>query len=100
MISEREAREATVWRLLRQTYLRLIGHYTGTDLLRARNEDQNLALDRWHRSMEADLALLSEALRAARSSGIAEVHRRLHSAENTDHEMLDQAIEYADTEDA
>lgn len=49
--------------------------------------------------MERDTEVLAAVMDQAKASGIAAVHSRLHVAEGLDHEMLDQAIEYAREDD-
>lgn len=92
---KRDDYEATVWRILRATYLRLIGDLTGRDLFVLSHPEQEQALDRWHAAMELDVKRLAETLAQARADGIARTHRRLHASDGVDHEMLDEAVEYA-----
>lgn len=52
------------------------------------------SLERYRESIKATTEACFEAVLKARASGISDVMQRLHSAENVDHEMLDQAYEY------
>lgn len=91
----RTAREATLWRIVRVVYLRLIGHHTGVDLLARSAAEQEQALERWHLKMEQDCSVLAEVMDAARSAGIAAAHTRMHVLEGVDHELVDEALQSA-----
>lgn len=52
------------------------------------------SLERYRESIKATTEACFEAVLKARAHGISDVMQRLHSAENVDHEMLDQAYEY------
>lgn len=93
--SPRSEREATLWRIVRHIHLRVVSRLGGRDLFATRTEEQELALERFHADMERDVDVLAAVMDEARAAGITAVHRRMHIAENTDHEMVDQAIEYA-----
>lgn len=91
--------EGTVWRIVRAIHLRLIGHHIGRDLFVLSHPEQEQPLDRWHRYMERDVQQLMAVVQHARTEAIGRTHRRLHAAEGIDHEMLDEAIEYAHVEE-
>lgn len=93
--SPRARREATLYRITRHIYLRVLSRVGGRDLFSARAEEQELALERFHGDLERDVEVLATVMDEAKAAGITAVHRRMHVAEGTDHEMVDQAIEYA-----
>lgn len=93
--SPRSLREATLWRIVRHIYLRAVSRLGGRDLFASRTEEQELALERFHADIERDVDVLAAVMDEARAAGITAVHRRMHIAEGTDHEMVDQAIEFA-----
>ena len=94
-LSPRARREATLYRIARHIYLRVLSRVGGRDLFSSRTEEQELALERFHADLERDVEVLATVMDEARAAGITAVHRRMHIAEGTDHEMVDQAIEYA-----
>ncbi len=94
-VSSRNAREATLWRIVRLIHLRLIGHFTGVDLLGRSRAEQEQALLKWHAKMEVDVDALAEVMDAARAAGVTAAHVRMHVLEGVDHEMVDQAIDGA-----
>ena len=88
-----EELEGAVWRVLRQTYLRFAAGPLGAERLSP--EEENLALDPHLGHLESDHRLLMEVVRTAFSQGASQVHTILHGRPGVDHEMLDQAVEYA-----
>lgn len=97
--SARASRESTIWRIVRTVYLRLIGHHTGTDLLARPTAEQEQALDRWHLKMEQDCSVLAEVMDRARDAGITAAHVRMHVLEGVDHELVDEALGAARTDE-
>jgi len=94
-LSPRARREATLYRIARHIYLRVLSRVGGRDLFSSRTEEQELALERFHADLERDVEILATVMDEARAAGITAVHRRMHVSEGTDHEMVDQAIQYA-----
>lgn len=79
----------TVWRILRRSYLRTLGHEPSDA------ETENLYLEPHWRAMEYDHAAIMEVVRKGFHSGVSHVHTTLHQRPGVDHEMLDEAVEYA-----
>lgn len=90
-----QRREATVWRILRQAYLRVVCEYAGRNPASVSHEEANALLERWFPAMECDLAMIAECMTQSKLEGIETVHHKLHGEPAVDDEMLDQAVEYA-----
>ena len=58
-------------------------------------EAECLVKETWKVAIAQDLTNLSAVCMRAFEAGVDYVHSTLHSAEGVDHEMLDQAAEYA-----
>jgi hypothetical protein len=89
--------EATAWRWLRDLYLRLL---VRDPLLRARmsEDERNLLLDEHHADMERDLQISMELAGRGKIEGLEGWREIIHLAEGTDHEMLDEALDFASRE--
>jgi hypothetical protein len=94
-VTPQEELEGAAFRILRAAYLRVCCHFTGRKPERVTEGDQTDLLDRWAKTMDHDATRLGELLRQSRAQGISSVHGRLHGRPGVDHEMLDQAVEYA-----
>ncbi len=86
------AASATLWRVLRNTYLRRIVAVPPASL---DEPEQNTALDPYMRELEADHDQIMAIVAQAFHEGVSHVHQLLHGREGVDHEMLDQTVEYA-----
>lgn len=56
---------------------------------------QELMIEIHGPAIEQAMGVLQECLRLASSAGATAMHEGMHRAEGVDHEMLDQALEYA-----
>lgn len=91
--------DSALWRILRASYLRLLC-YGSTRPPEAMDEsEQNAALDAHFHAMEADMAAVRAVIDHAVSLAVTDVHTQLHSAPGLDHEMIDEAVQYALSED-
>lgn len=59
--------------------------------------EREALLEPYRAGIDHDVEILTRAIEAARTEGISAVHRGLHRLTTTDHDLLDQAIEYAVT---
>lgn len=91
-LTARNAREATIWRVVRHIHLRVLSKLSGRDLFSASEAEQELALESYHLDMERDTDVLAEVMDAARRAGIAAAHVRLHMAEGVRHEDVDRSV--------
>lgn len=87
--------EATIWRVLRAGHLRAMLHGTGKrpDMLSA--AEVNAVLEPLDAAIEHDLQNILVVVRHARADTATRLRRLLHDAPGVDHEMLDEAIDYA-----
>ena len=83
--------DATIWRILRASYLRLLSH-GGRPLTEA---EGNAALDPHWAAMEEDMAALRAVVEHAVGCSLDRVQEQLHSAPALDHEMVDESVEWA-----
>lgn len=87
--------EATAWRWLRELYLRLL--CPATVHPGSMTEPQrNLLLDSHHAAMEADLRVVLTIVERGQVEALGRWRERIHLAEGTDHEMLDEALDFAE----
>lgn len=94
MADDAEGLDATVWRWLRGVYLRLL--CPSVVSLEAMTEpERSLLLESHHRDMEADLRVVMAMIERGKFAALGEWRERIHRTEGTDHEMLDQALEFA-----
>ncbi len=85
---------ATVWRILRESYLRRYATGPRSPAQMTEAEAQH-ALDPHMRALAHDHRLLVELVGQAFLQGVEHVHGLLHSRPGVDNAMLDQAAEYA-----
>lgn len=88
-------RKRMVREVLENAYVRVACRYTGRLPADMSDADRAMALDAWAEALEADTEQLMEIMRVAQEAALQQMHYRLHRAEGVDHEMLDEAIEYA-----
>ena len=86
--------EATTWRWLRGVYLRLLCP-SQVDLAAMTEAECNLLLDPHLRAMEDDMRVVLTLIDRGKSEALGSWRERIHRAEGTDHEMLDEALDYA-----
>ncbi len=96
MSAEQDAWESTIRRVLRRVYVRHDAELTQRDLPKYTEAEQEDVLDKRWADFEADYKALCATAQYAHNAAVDRVHSRLHIAENVDHEMIDQAIEYAE----
>ena len=84
----------TARRILEASYLRVICRMSGKKPADLAQEDQDAALEQWQGAITHDLELFREVIRQGWIGAVEEVQTNLH-ATVLDHEMVDQAIEYA-----
>ncbi len=97
-----ELRDATVWRILRAAYLRLLAPALGRRPIDLTDAEANGLIDPWLDAMRRDHAMLVECMAQAKAEGAGEVNAKLHGAavQMFDaHELLDQVLEPAMPED-
>lgn len=97
-LSALDAQHATAWRLLRRIYLRLLARDLGRDPGTLTEAEGSALIDPHLRAFGADFAALQELIEVARDDGYGRLLRAMHRAEGVDHEMLDEAVEYATAE--
>lgn len=98
-LDPRAQREAAIWKVLRATYTRVACRFSGLEPGRLTADEQDALLESWHTAMQHDLRVLMAINDQAFSMGVQRVHGLLASAEATDPEMLDQAVECAVVEE-
>lgn len=86
--------EATTWRWLRGLYLRLLCPDT-VHPDRMTEPERNLFLDPHYRAMEEDLRVVLTLVAQGTSEALGAWRERIHRTEGTDHEMLDEALDFA-----
>ena len=96
MSGPQKAWENTLRRILRRVYVRQDAELTDRPLARYTEAEQEDVLDRRWSDFEDDYKALCAVAEYAHNAAVDKVHSRLHLAENVDHEMIDQAIEYAE----
>lgn len=97
-----ELRDATVWRILRAAYLRILAPGLGRRPIDLTDAEANGLLDPWLAAMRRDHAMLIECMAQAKAEGAGDVNAKLHGAavQTFDaHELLDQVIEPTMRED-
>jgi hypothetical protein len=87
--------EATLWRFLRELYLRTLTFGTLHPSKVMSEAEKNAALDPHVRQMEADLQVLLAVVERGQAEREQSMRQRLHQAEGIDHEMLDEALAWA-----
>lgn len=92
MSEDRDAIDATVWRALRHVYLRVLSRVSKRNLSALSHEEQEGALDAYHRDLEIDHRVFREIVRHAWEQGISEAHAAIHRVEAADHDLIDDAI--------
>lgn len=98
-----ELRDATVWRILRAAYLRLLAPALGRRPIDLADAEANGLLDPWLDALRRDHAMLLECMAQAHAEGVGEVNAKLHGAavqKFDSHELLDQVLEPAMPEDS
>lgn len=86
--------EPTMFRFIRSLYLRLLSY--GTLHTVGMSEEQEAAmLEQHHAAMEADTRLLMTFVERGQVEAAEAWRAKIHAAEGVDHEMLDEAIDYA-----
>lgn len=99
MADDAEGLDATAWRWLRGVYLRLL--CPSVVSLEAMTEPERaLLLEPHHRDMESDLRVVMTMIERGRFEAIGAWRERIHRTEGTDHEMLDQALDFVMNADA
>jgi len=94
MADDADGLDATAWRWLRGLYLRLL--CPSVVSLEAMTEpERNLLLEPHHRAMEEDLRVVMTMVDRGKYEALGEWRERIHRTEGTDHEMLDQALDFA-----
>ena len=89
--------DATLWRWLREHYLRLklpdsVDPETMDEAMRTR------FLEKHTDAMAADHRALMVIVHHAQAEALSILRENLHAAEGVDHEMLDEAFEFAEDE--
>lgn len=87
--------EATAWRFLRDLYSRLLCGKAGVHPGGMTEPERALLLEPHHRDMEADLSVVMSLVGKAQSDVASRWREQIHRAEGIDHEMIDEAIDYA-----
>lgn len=87
-----------IQKLLRAAYLRALLHGTSRAPETMTQEEQDAALAPLTAHMEHDERTLAAVIEQAQAHALSRMRRVLHAAPGVDHEMLDQAIDYATTE--
>lgn len=92
---ERSELESTAWRFLRDLYLRLLSEGTLHPGQVMPVEQQNAVLETHFHQMESDVATIMAIVAQGQGEVSALMRQRLHRAEGLDHEMVDEAIDFA-----
>lgn len=91
-MTPKDAIEATAYRVLRNTFVTL----TSTSHPSRLSEGQKTAIVGQHQEeFDATFTAICECLRQSRAQGVGMLRKALHSAEQVDHEMLDEKADYA-----
>lgn len=94
-----ELRAATIWKILRAAYLRVACDAYGKAPEQLTEPEQEGQLEKWHQAMAEDAMRLEECMRAAEEAGAGRGMGLLHDSsvrEYDSHEMLDEALEFAE----
>lgn len=91
-----EARRKLARDVLERATLRVLAHI-GRTVPAALEEERAAHLAPYAAAITRDVEILARAVAAARDEGIGAVHQGLHALTTTDHDLLDQAVEYAVT---
>lgn len=94
-LSPAERRDAAIWRILRAAYLRVVCSYVQREPASLTVEEANGFLDPWFAALEHDRRLLAEVVESARIDGIDVVHGAVHAMPRIEHDVLDEAVEWA-----
>lgn len=96
-VTRKQLIEATVARVVRGIYLRMIARLgtLGTRILNASPDEQALALAPFRESMERDVELLMECVAQGRAEALSSVCRRLGELPGIDADRIGQAMEWA-----
>lgn len=86
--------EATTWRWIRGVYLRLLCP-SHVELATMTEAERNLLLDPHLRAMEEDMRVVLTMIERGKTEALGAWRERIHRAEGTDHEMLDEALDFA-----
>jgi hypothetical protein len=93
-----ELREATLWRILRAAYLRVVCDAIGKRPDAMTEPEQEGVLERWHSAMQQDMERLTECMRAAETAGASRVHGHFHETAVREYDsdaLLDEAMDEA-----
>lgn len=85
----------TARRIVEATYLRVLCKLGHRDPARLTEGERADLLEPWQAAVEHDVRLHREVIRQAQIGTADGIHAALHAAPGIDHEMLDQAVEYA-----
>lgn len=94
-LSPAERRDAAIWRIVRASYLRVVCSFVQREPASLTDEEANGLLDPWFAAMEHDRRLLAEVVESARLDGIDVVHGAVHAMPRIEHDVLDEAVEWA-----
>jgi hypothetical protein len=87
--------ESYCWRVLVQSYVRVLARQQGRDWLTIPDREIHAMLEPYHRDLDRDVRALGVAIEQARSEGMSRMQSAIHHAPGLDHEMVDEAIHYA-----
>lgn len=90
-MTPREQTEATIWRVLREVWIRA----QGGDPLTLSDAEASGLIDPFTEHMLRHQKILTHVVEQARTQGLEQMHARLHASEGIDHEMLDEAVTFA-----
>lgn len=98
-----EMRDATIWRILRAIYLRLLARDLGRPPVTLSDAEASALLDPWLEALQRDFVMLRECTRHAHAEGVGELSAKLQDSavqHFAGHELLDQVLHPDAPEDA
>jgi hypothetical protein len=90
-MNSKEGIEATIWRILRDVWIRALGG----DPMTMTDPEANSLVDPYTSQMLEHQRVLMHVVTQARRQGLEQMHAKLHAGEGVDHEMLDEAVAFA-----
>ena len=85
----------TAEQVLRRAVLRAVA---GDTLHGMEDHERDAAMEPYEQTVQDAMVMLRECIAQAAMEGANSVHRSLHAQPGVDHEMLDEAVEYAPRE--
>lgn len=92
--------EQTARDVVQATYLRLEAAHIGKQVARLTDGERASILDRWRNEIAHDVGRIVMMVQQARTQGVEHLRDAMHAVPNVDHEMLEEAAEFAQAQAA